>query len=366
MRILDRYILKSVLGLFIGCLLGFFSLYIIIDIFSHLDEILKQHVGLQILAEYYFSYLPIIFVQVAPVAALLAILYTFGKLNHTNEIIAMRSAGLSIYQIGKPVIILGMVMSMLVFFVNDRFVPRSLSITEKIKDQMERGSKKIRGKEQEVISNMSMYGLKNRLYFINRFTPSTNTMEGITILEQDQHQNLTRKIVANKGTFRGNNWVFYQTITYNFDQYGQIRDEPQYMEEEVMDIPESPQDFLSQRQRPDFMDIEHLTGYIKRLADSGATSTVRNFRVDLYQRFTMPLTTLIIILLGLPFSLITKKRATGMSSVGLSLGVGFSYYVINAIGIALGKSGILTPLLAVSTGHLIALSLGLYLIHKLP
>ncbi len=217
MRILDRYILKSVLGLFFACLFIFFFLYIIVDLLSNLDEILKQKVNLDILRQYYLACLPIIFVQVTPVACLLSTLYTFGKLNRNNEIIAMRSSGLSLFQIIKTAIIFGVMISVFMFWVNDRFVPRSLSLVEKIKGQMETGTKKAREKEREVINNLSMYGSKNRLFFVNKFYSAENTMEDIIILENDEHQNITKKIVANKGVYRDGLWRFYKSITYNLD-----------------------------------------------------------------------------------------------------------------------------------------------------
>ena len=366
MRILDRYILKSVLALFFQCLLTFLFLYIIVDVFSHLDEILKQQVSLDILRQYYLAYLPIIFVLVAPIACLLSTLYTFGKLNRNNEIIAMRAAGLSIFQITKTVIIFGVIVSAFVFWVNDRFVPSSMSLTEKIKAQMESGAKKAKEKEREIITNLSMYGLKNRLFFVNKFSLATNTMENIIILEHDEKQNLTKKIVANKGVYSDGLWRFYQSVTYNFDENVQVRGEPQYSEEEIMDISETPDDFLKQMLRPDFMNIAQLDDYIWRLSKSGATTAIRNLKVDLYQRFTSPLTSIIIILLGIPFSMMMKRRATGLSSVGLSIMVGFLYYVLNAVSVALGKSGILMPVLAVSFSHIVALFSTLYLIHTLP
>ena len=89
MRILDRYITKSVLTLFLTCILSFLFLYVIIDIFANLDDFLKQHTHIITLLQYYLSYLPIIFVQVAPISTLLAVLYTFGTFNRNNEIIAM-------------------------------------------------------------------------------------------------------------------------------------------------------------------------------------------------------------------------------------------------------------------------------------
>ena len=71
MRILDRYIFKSVFSSFIGCILTFQFLYVIVDIFSHLSDLLKDRIKLPVLGLYYLSYLPVIFVQVTPVACLL-------------------------------------------------------------------------------------------------------------------------------------------------------------------------------------------------------------------------------------------------------------------------------------------------------
>jgi len=366
MRILERYILKSVIGLFLNCLFTFLCLYVVIDVFSHLEDILKQKAPILLLAQYYLAYIPIIFVQVAPFACLLAVLYTFGKLNRDNEIIAMRSAGLSIFQVNKSVIIFGFILSLFIFWVNDRFIPSSLTFTQNMKSRIEDGDSKPQEKKAEAIENLSVYGLKNRLFFVNKFTVNTNTMEGITILEHDEQQNMIKKIVASKGIYKDGLWRFYNAITYDFDKNGQIKQEPQYMEEEIMPIPEAPHDFLNQRQRPEFMTIAQLDDYIWKLSKSGAITITRNLKVDLYQRFSSPFMSLFIILLGIPFSLMMRRRATGLSSVGFSIIVGFLYYVLNAVSIALGKAGILTPILAASLSHIVALFFSLYLIETLP
>jgi lipopolysaccharide export system permease protein len=114
------------------------------------------------------------------------------------------------------------------------------------------------------------------------------------------------------------------------------------------------------------MDIHQMQDYIWRVSKSGATTVIRNLKVDLYQRFTMPFTSIIIILLGIPFSLMTGKRATGMASIGISIIVGFLYYILDAVFLAIGKSGLLMPFAAASMSHLIVLSTSLFLIARLP
>lgn len=172
--------------------------------------------------------------------------------------------------------------------------------------------------------------------------------------------------MANKGVYEDGLWKFYQSITYEFDKNSQIKGDVIYLEEEIMAIPETPHEFLTQRQRPDFMTAAELDNYIWKLSRSGATTVIRNLKVDLYQRYAMPLTSIMMILLGIPFSLMIKKRATGLSSIGLSIMVGFLYYVLNAISIALGKAGVLMPVMAASLSHILALMTSLYLITSLP
>ncbi|MDD5669804.1 MAG: LptF/LptG family permease, partial [Candidatus Omnitrophica bacterium] len=129
---------------------------------------------------------------------------------------------------------------------------------------------------------------------------------------------------------------------------------------------ETPQDFMSQRQRPEFMTIAQLDNYIWKLSKSGATGVIRNLKVDLYQKFSSPLTTPIIILLAIPFAMRVKRRSAGLSSVVISLMLGFLYFVINAISVALGKAGILVPFIAASLSHILALYTTYYLLKKLP
>lgn len=367
MRILDRYIIGSVAAIFSWCLVVFFFLFIIIDLFSHLDVILSNKTDIHLLLVYYTSIVPVVFIQIAPFACLLATLYTFAKFNHDNEIIAMRSSGMSIFTITRTVLVFGLLISLGVFLIADRIAPRNLAVNLKTKEIIESGENRPRHKEPERIDNLAIYGLKNRLVFAKRFYPPQQMLEGIVILEHDNKQNVTKKVEAARGMFRDGLWKFYQSITYSYDENGQMAEDPQYLEEEVMSLAELPEDFVKQRQTTDVMSLEQLDDYIWRLGKSGATTVVRNLTVDRYHRIISPFTSLFIILIGIPFALKIKKRATGLSSFGVALVVGFLYYVANAVGIALGKSGTIPwPLVSASLAHLLVLFFSLWMIFSLP
>lgn len=360
MRILEKYIIKNLSSIFLSVLVIFLFLYVVVDIFSNLDDMLKQHMTFNILINYYLTFLPTIFVQVSPFASLLATLYTLGGLNKDNEIIAMRSSGLSIWQIIKPILVFSIFISVLVFLVNEKIVPQTAQLNQNIKQNLSKGKKII---QEDTIKNLAFFGTKNRLFFINKFYPKTNNLEGIIILEEDQHQNVLKKIVAQKGVWEQNHWKFYKSITYGFDKNGEVEGEPTYFEEEIMTIPEKPQDFLQLRPQTETMSISTLKKYLSKLTKSGAKTMIRNLRVDLNQKIAFPFASFIITLVGIPFSLaIRQRKHAKLASFGICILISFFYYIIAAISITLGKIGVLPAVLSGWLSHIVFLGLALKLI----
>jgi len=349
MRILDRYITKSIITIFTITILTFCFLYVLIDMTSQLDEFIDRKVPISILVEYYIAYFPIILSQpISSVACLIAVLFTFSTLSTNNEVIAMRSSGLNFWQITKPAIMFGLVISMLVFWVNERLVPQATEVTNQIRNEnMVLLVDRIR-KKKEKIKNLTFYGLKNRLYFIDTFDPDTNELRGITIIEHDQQQNIKKKINAYKGVWTGIAWKFYQCHITAYDEENIMKPlKVKIYKTKLMDIKETPEDFLKQRLNVTSMNIRQLQSYIDRFSKSGAVKALNNMRVDLHQKIAYPFGNFVIVLLGLPFALMIRNRKGGVFvSIGLALVLGFLYYVTNAVSLAFGKSGVISPILS--------------------
>lgn len=362
MRILDKYILKSVIAVFFSALLVFFFLYVIVDIFGHLDEFLREKVLLSAIRDYYISFMPIIFVQTAPVAFLLAVMFTFSSLNVNNEIIAMRSAGMDIWQLVKSTVFFACIISIVLFWVNEDVIPKAMQLSDNIKQEHieEKGS----APQTERVNNLAFYGQGNRLFFIDIFEPKQLSMEGITILEQDRSQNLKKKIYALKASWKEEKWIFYNTQIFSYEKDG--IEQSEFFKEKIMDISETPEHFLKQRIQVDYMNIKQLKDYILRLSDSGAKTVLRNLSVDIQQRFAYPFSIIVIMFVGLPFALMMKRRK-GMTfaSFGICIAVGFLYYIVNAVSIALGKSGLFVPVVSAWSANILFSATGLYLLKKI-
>jgi lipopolysaccharide export system permease protein len=362
MRIIDRYILKSVISVFIYSLLVFFFLYVVIDILSHLDEFLRDKVAISVIRNYYISFLPIIFVQTAPVAFLLAILSTFSRLNVNNEIVAIRAAGINIWQLIRQTVFLALVISICIFWVNENVIPKAMETSNRIKIEQIEGKKSTI--QKDTINNLAYFGLKNRLFFINVFKPKELSMEGITILEQDRNQELKKKIYALKATWEKQKWKFYKTQIFSYNEKG--TEESEFFKEKFIDIPETPEDFLTQRIQVDYMNIKQLQGYLDKLSNSGATAVIRNMNVDIQQRLSYPFSVIVVMFVGLPFALMIKKRK-GMTfaSFGMCITIGFLFYLVNAVSIALGKSGLFAPIISGWFANILFLAIGLVLLKRM-
>lgn len=363
MRIVDRYIARSIVTTFFSTIFIFLFLYVLIDIASNLSELINRKVPFTILLQYYASFFPIIIVQTAPIACLISVLLTFSHLNHNNEIIALRSSGMSFWKIIKPAITFGLIVSAFIFWVNERYVPQASFAASEIRNENIILKTDTEAKKRAKIQNLTFYGLKNRLYFIDEFDPNNFELAKITILGQDDNQNLKEKIIALKGTWTGIAWKFYQCHVTTYDPANPTASEQiKYFEEKLMDIKETPQDFMKQRLDVNSMNIRQLYDYIVRFSNSGAAKALNNLRVDLHQKIAFPFNNIAIMLVGLPLALMTgRRKALAFSSLGIAVAIGFLFYVFNAVGIALGKAGTLAPIISAWIVPIIFLGTAFYL-----
>jgi lipopolysaccharide export system permease protein len=356
MRILDRHIITSIAKTFALTLLVFCMLYILIDATSNLDEIIGRRIPLNVLIQYYLASLPVFLVQnfCVTFACLIAVLLTFGAMNNNNEIVSMRSSGLNFWQITRPALCFGLLVSVTVFGVNEVYIPKADTLTQQIRNENMILMVDRMRKKKETIKNLTFYGLKNRLYFIDTFIAYNDELDGITIIEYDENQNIRQKIVALKGKWTRIAWKFYQCqiTTYNPVNMTTPRKIKIY-KEKLMDIKETPEDFVKQRLNVSSMNIKQLKEYISRFSNSGALKAINSLRVDLHQRMAFPFGNFVIVLIGLPFALMfkTRKGAT-FTSLGLAICIGFLYYITNAVSLAFGKGGFFPPFVSAWTAPL--------------
>ena len=117
-----------VLGTFLPILLATFSVCLFIllmqFLWKYVDELVGKGVGIKVLAEFFFYAANWLVPMAFPIAILLASLMTFGNLGEHLELLAMKSSGISLLSIMKPLIILMIFISGLSFVFQNNVTPR--------------------------------------------------------------------------------------------------------------------------------------------------------------------------------------------------------------------------------------------------
>jgi len=360
-KIVDRYMVRGFLGPFLGCVLLFNVMAIIIDIFSFIDDIVKYKIPGASIAAFYVYYSPTIFIQVTPMAVLLSTIFVLSNLNKHNEITAMKSSGISLWRILSPVLILGFIVSVVIFVVNDRVIPTSSKIANYIRTE-ELEKEKRKDAPGRIMKNVALYGAGNRIIFARSYDTEKKLLIDIIIHEQDAKASLTSKITAQSGAWTGDGWRFHKVIVYKIDNSGQILGEPKFYPERLVPLKERPSDFANREWRSEYMSYGDLKRYITLFRGAGAR-LVKNLLVDLHYKLAFPLISFIIILIGAPFAMITARGGV-LIGIGMSIVIGLLYYAFIAIFIAFGKAGILPPLISAWLGNVVFAGIGIYLVNK--
>jgi lipopolysaccharide export system permease protein len=338
----------------------FVFLYIIVDVFSHLEEILRNSVPAYILFQYYISFMPIIFVQTVPIAALLATVYMLNVLNKNNELTAVKACGISMHRLLMPAFIAAAVLGLFSFIANETLVPEGMIKAERIKSEYIKASY-AGPKNIDIIEDLTFYGKKNQLVYAQKFSPEDETLQGIIIIERDNSR-LRRKILSSRARWINNRWVFYDCIIYRFNKSGKSAGNPLVFKEKIIKFLETPEAIQRYEFQTEYMSYKELKNHLSRLAGSNP-KILNSMKTDLHFKTAVPFITLIIMFLGIPFALSTK-RGGAMSGIGVSVLIGLIYYGSIYFVLALGRGGIMPPVIAAHFANVLFLAIAVILLKR--
>ncbi|MBI3321548.1 MAG: LptF/LptG family permease [Candidatus Omnitrophica bacterium] len=350
MRILDRYAARQLIPVWIWCLVVFIFLSCLIDVFEHLDEILRYHIPAHIMFRYYLNFVPLVFVRASPLALLLGGAFVASRLSRHQELLAMNASGTGLLRASIPFLFVGWAAGLCVFAVNDLVVPRTTITYERIQRDSFHGR---RG--NEVMENVAIMDSFNRLYHARRLDLHAKELRDLTILEHDRENRPTKSLYASRAVWTKYGWLLLYGTIYRVGPRGILRGDPEPFVERLISYPVTPESFREPEAQPETMRFSQLRLLIIRLRQMGMTN-VRRYAVELMAKLTLPLMNVVVCLLAFAGSTQPQLRGN-LKGLGLSLGWGLLYYFAVGFGEGLGKKGLLGIPLAVAvwTPHLLAI-----------
>ena len=345
MTILDKYLAKEILKCLVIVLAVVLSLYVIVEFFNKADNFMEAGLSISRLIRYLQLRLPQIIVQITPIGVLLAVVVALGLMNKNNEITALKSGGVSVYFLLRPVLAIAVLISIVLFLLSEIVVPITISRANRI------WLIEVKNKPALATRQKNIWIKGNRaIYFIKYFNPQNQSISGVTLNYFDRKFNLSKRVDANKALYRKEAWIFYDIMEQKFNAGSRTYD-VRFYPQRVEKIDILPEDLKRVFKKSEEMNIAELFSYIQEVESEGYDATT--FRVDLHARFALPVLTVIICIIGLGIAVKRKGREGPSVSIALGAVMVFLYWVLHSFCVSLGYGGLLPPFIAAWISNII-------------
>jgi lipopolysaccharide export system permease protein len=329
-RLLEHYVSREFLKIFLLSLTAFLSLYLVVDFFEKIDQLVRANLGLAEMGHYILLKIPMALEQVLSPAVLLGAMLTFGLLTRTRETMAIRTSGLDILRLTRPVLFLAALVAAGLLILNLYLIPWSQSNLNWFWETQ------VQQKTPRSLLNPEHLWYKGdrAIYNILLYRKDLQTLEGVKIFRFDDKFNLIQVVAARRAVWQEGHWHLYQGLVQNFDQPGESS--VKSFQELNLTLTETPKDFGGLERKIAEMDVEELMRFVDRLERDGYKST--SYRLEIQNKFAMALVPLVLAALGLGLALRREKVfIPGMVAVGL--GIMFAYWLFLGFSTSLGQAG---------------------------
>ncbi|HWN65612.1 MAG TPA: LptF/LptG family permease [Candidatus Binatus sp.] len=357
MRLLDRYVLRNFLQVYLYCIAGFISIWLIFDISDNISTFIDERIGLLLAVRYYATQVPQVFIILLPVSLLLALLFTLGRMSRANEVVSMLTAGVSLPRVLVPLIGMGLLTVTASMALNYSLAPHAeLARKALLSEARARPGPMIEG---QIFRNRT----DARTWFVQNFRHGGNSFNNVQVLQQDVNDNIVTNYLATRAFYRPETktWELENVKVVHYDHTGNIIDEQIYPLLRVEHWSETPFRLGSANVRAEFLSLPELREYLHFNADFPET-LLAPFRTHFQYRLALPWTCLVVVCIAAPLGIGYSRRGV-LSSVAAAVILVFSMNFLTHLFLALGEGDRISAWTAAWTPNLLFAAIGLYLLY---
>lgn len=357
LKILDKYILRQIIELFLMGVFVFTAIIFASDTFITLIKQIAQFgIPFKVAFIIILLNLPSVIVMTIPMGVLLSTVMTLNRLSLSSEVTVMRACGIGLNRIAKPIFIFAIIMSLSSFVINESLVP---VMTRQSKDLAlwALGQKNIPdGKENFVFKELNDNGVLKRLFYVGAC--KDKTLYNITVLDNAKDGTI-QVLQAKEGKTSPQGWVFEKGATYTIGKRGQVLNTTLFDTSTVqfgLDLTKEMNKNLAKE-----MNFTKLLKFLKNADISEKDRQI--YKIELYDKIALPITTIVFVLLGVPLA-ITPPRVRYNRGFLFSILIIFAYYIVRALSISFGETGSMIPFLAAWLPNIVLTVMGTLLYYK--
>lgn len=359
MRLLDRYVLSKFAMPFIYCFVGFLAIWFIFDLADNLQDFMAGSLSWRLIWQYYTSQIPEIIVMSLPISTLLALLYSLTAMSRSNEIISMLGAGISVFRLIFPLLIVGVLVSMVSAYFNYAQAPHAAALRQQLIREIRHGEVRDGSLSGHLFRNRE----DRRTWFVRKLWLGKGSLNQVYIIQQDDEDRITDKWEANRADFdpKTGEWVFQSIFHTQFDpETGAEIASLSLMEDRIGGWSETPWRISSSVMNPDYLSVPELREYLHHNADF-PDSRLAPYSTHLHYRWALPTFSIVVVLLAAPMGIVYSRRGI-LGGVAAAVVLFFAMVFVSSLLLAFGKGGRIPPALAAWSPSLIFLAIGAWLL----
>jgi lipopolysaccharide export system permease protein len=270
----------------------------------------------------------------------------------------MRACGISLTRLTIPVLAFSFLMSVFSFIINEFVVPAANMKAKNLMLEAIAQKNLPEGKTNFSFKELGKDRQLKRLFYISNY--ENKQLQGITVLDLSK-KDVIQVIQSKYGTTNPDFWGFNNGVIYTIAGSKKVMNTAIFSNLKLYsDLNFSD---ISKNYDASEFNFFDLAKYIKTKTEKEEPQRIALLKVMLYEKIALPVTTFLIILIGVPLA-ISPPRAKVNRGLLFSIVIIFCYYILRAVSSSLGEAQILNPFLAAWLPNIIVLSLGSFLFYK--
>lgn len=360
--VMDRYITRQFAKIFTLCLASLLSIWLLMDLADKVGDFRESSNVLKTIGIFYGTRAPAIFLLLTPYSLLLALLYSLGKLSGNREIIAMIQAGRSVFRITLPLVLAGIMFSLLCVALNYQWAPTAESQADQILSSATGDT------PMEATNVLYQNSLARRLWAIGGFPKDYQhgkPLRNVEITTTREDNTLETRLFAKEALWNRSDqsWTLREPVIQEFppDRAPIFRTLKESLS--ISDWSETPWQLIKPGLTASELGIPELNTWLKSNSSTIEFSIANPYLTQWHYRWAFPFTCLVTVLLATPLGIHFSRRGQG-GGVIVAIALSAFMLLISNVSLALGESGILRPMIAAWLPNITFGLIGCYLFHR--
>ncbi|MFH1824846.1 MAG: LPS export ABC transporter permease LptF [Candidatus Firestonebacteria bacterium] len=365
MKIIHKYIIKEILGpLFLGFFL--FTFIFLIDKMAELvDLIINKGVSLTNTIKLLIYIMPAFIAITVPMGILIAVLIAFSRLNSDNEIMAMKTNGLNIKSIVMPVIIFGLILSIVMVTFNNYILPRSNMAFKNLYFNVLKERASIVLQEKLFIDEFNDF-----IFYIEEKENETDKLKNITIYSSEKTNESPYIVVAKYGYLLSDpnekrvilklyDGTLHQINYHNPLVYNKIKFNTYDLDLDLKNVLRQ-HDVTENIKTAREMNFKELGEEIKKYFKNGINTNY--LKIEYHKKIAIPFACFAFTFVGISIGTALRTKGKSMSFL-ISIFIILVYYFLLIFGEILAEKGKITPWLGMWLPNFVIGIIGIILLY---